>query len=167
MMKTRHSTAAALLAATLVAVAWMPRDAAAHFNDLPEIVRDELFYLTRVCTAVGGRPGDPMTAIERVDLDGDDIPDIILDAGRFTCAGVVPEAHCPEVGCSTSVFLSHRGSWRPAFDVVGSHCIDRTTTPATFVTIQRNFIADGSMTILNVRYRFSKGMAFQEGRGSC
>jgi len=167
MMKTRLSTSAALLAATFIAVAWMPRDALANFNDLPEIVRDELFYLTRVCSSVGGSPADPMAAIERVDLDGDGVDDIILDAGRFTCAGVVPEAHCPEVGCSTSVTLSHGGNWRPAFDIVGSYCIDRTTTPATFLTIQRNFTADGSMTILNVRYRFSKGMAFQEGRGSC
>jgi hypothetical protein len=159
--------AAALLAAAFLAVASMPRDAAANFNDLPEIVRDELFYLTRICNSIGGRPGNPMTAIEEIDLDGDAILDIILDAARFTCAGVAPAAHCPDVGCSTSVFLSHRGNWRPAFDIVGSYCIDRTTTPATFVTIQRNFIADRSMTILNVRYRFSKGMAFQEGRGSC
>ncbi len=166
-MKTRLSTAAALLAATLFSAASIPREAGANFNDLPEIVRDELFFLTRVCNSVGGRPGDPMAAIERVDLDGDGSSDIILDAGRFICAGVVPEAHCPEVGCSTSVYLSHRGSWRPAFDIVGSYCIDRTTAPATFVTIQRNFHADGSMTILNVRYRFSRGMAFQEGRGSC
>lgn len=145
----------------------MPREVLANFNDLPELVRNELFHYSSVCTSIGGRPGDPMAAIERVDLDGDDAPDIILDAGGFACAGVVPQAHCPEVGCSTSVFLSHGGSWRPAFDVVGSYCIDRTTTPATFVTIQRNFLADGSMTILNVRYRFSKGMAFQEGRGVC
>jgi hypothetical protein len=158
--------AAALLAAASLAVASMPR-AAANFNDLPEIVRDEILYLTRICNSIGGRPGDPMAAIEEIDLDGDGIPDIILDAGRFICSGVAPEAHCPDVGCSTSVFLSHRGNWRPVFDIVGSYCIDRTTQPATFVTIQRNFIANGSMTILNVRYRFSKGMAFQKGRGSC
>ncbi|HSP26522.1 MAG TPA: hypothetical protein VLQ65_15235, partial [Saliniramus sp.] len=101
MMKSRSATAAVCFAVVCLAGMSLPREAAANFNDLPELVRDELFYYSSVCTSVGGRPGDPMTAIERVDLDGDGAPDIVLDAGGFTCAGVVPLAHCPEVGCST------------------------------------------------------------------
>jgi hypothetical protein len=162
MMIMRLAATAILLAASLV-----PFGASAHFNDLPQLVRDELFYLSRVCTAVGGQSGDPMAAIEFFDFDEDGTPDIILDAGRFPCAGVRQEAHCPEVGCSTSVYLSHGGNWRPAFDTVGSYCIDRTSKPPRLVTIQRNFLVDGTVTILNVRFRFSKGMALQEGRGSC
>lgn len=167
MMRMRFVTAAACFVAACLAATLIPRGAAANFNDLPELVRDELFYYSSVCTSVGGRPGDPMAAIEVVDLDGDGAPDIVLDAGRLACTGIVPQAHCPEVGCSTSIFLSDSGKWRPAFDIVGSYCIDRTTTPSSFVTVQRNFLADGTMTILNVRYRFSKGMAFQDGRGVC
>ena len=151
----------------LFAASFLPLGAAANFNDLPQLVRDELFYVSRVCDLAGGRPGDPMSAIAFHDLDEDGTPDIILDAGRFACAGVREAAHCPEVGCSTSVYLSHGGSWRPAFDTVGSYCIDSTSKPPRLVTIQRNFLVDGTVTILNVRFRFSKGKAFQEGRGSC
>ena len=159
---TRLVSAALFLVASL-----FPFGASANFNDLPQLVRDELFYLSRMCTAVGGRSGDPMAAVAFVDFDQDGTPDIILDAGRFPCAGVREAAHCPEVGCSTSVYLSHRGSWRPAFSNVGSYCLDLAASPPRLVTIQRNFLVDGTVTILNVRFRFSRGMAFQEGRGSC
>ena len=161
-MISRFTTAAILLAASL-----SPLAAASNFNDLPQLARDELFYLSQVCNAAGGRPGDPMAAIGLHDLDEDGTPDIILDAGRFPCAGVLEASHCPEVGCSTTVYLSHGGNWRPAFDTVGSYCIDSTSKPPRLVTIQRNFLVDGTVTTLNARFRFSKGMAFQEGRGSC
>lgn len=153
--------------AVLFAALLFPLGTKANFNDLPQLVRDELFYLSRLCNAVGGAPGDPMAAIEFVDFDRDGEPDIILDASRLPCAGVRESANCPEVGCATSVYLSHRGDWRPAFDNVGSYCIDHTSNPPRLVTIQRNFLVDGTVTVLNVRVRFSKGMAFQEGRGSC
>jgi hypothetical protein len=153
--------------AVLLAAALSPASAAMRFDDLPERVRTDLFTLAQACSIIGGRPGDSMEAIAFFDLDENGELDIILDEGRFPCAGVRPDAHCREVGCSTYVTLSMRGSWRPAFDVVGSYCIDRTDDPPRFVTIQRNYHVDGTITVLNVRYRFRRGMAFQEGRGAC
>jgi hypothetical protein len=156
-----------LLAVVFLAAAILPSQANMRFEELSERVKNQLVEMSRICTLVGGRPGDPLRAIEFFDLDDDGTPDIIYDESRLACAGVAPGAWCDAIGCRTYVTLSQRGSWRPAFDVVGSYCIDHSNAPPRFVTIQRNYSVDGTMTILNVRYRFRRGMAFQDGRGTC
>ena len=108
-----------------------------------------------------------MRALEWVDLDGDRMPDIVLDEGRFPCRGVEPEAHCPEVGCSTYVVLSDRGRWRPVLDVVGSYCLDGNATPPRFLTVQKQYLTGGGSYVMNVLYRIDRGMAFQDGQGKC
>ena len=135
-------------------------------DTLPKRVQDDLWDLVRACNLSGGRPGDPMRAIETADLDGDGTPDLILDEARFPCRDVEPGAACRKIGCSTAITLSDHGRWRPALDFVGGYCLDRAAAPPKFMTIQQNFSASGSYT-LNVRYVFKRGMAFQEGRGKC
>ncbi|HYF53644.1 MAG TPA: hypothetical protein VEA41_05255 [Salinarimonas sp.] len=144
-----------------------PALAAPGLESVPKRVQDGVWALIQACNAGGGRPGDPMQAIERVDLDGDGADDVILDEARFPCRGLKPGALCPEVGCSTYLTLSDRGRWRPALDVVGGYCLDRSASPPRFMTVQRQYLADGGGYILNVRYRFRNGMAFQDGRGQC
>jgi|GEM_PF-1341238 len=137
------------------------------FNDLPERIRDHLFDLSRRCSLMGGTPGDVMDAVDFADFDDDGMPDIIVDENRFVCSGLRPGAVCPPLGCSTYVTLSQNGRWRPGFEVVGSYCLDFDRSPPELITIQRNFLADGSMKIMNIRYRFRKGMAFQRGLDTC
>ncbi len=144
-----------------------PAQAAPGLESLPKRVQDQAWELIQACNGARGRSGDPMLAIERVDLDGDGTPDVILDEARFPCAGIAPGALCPKVGCSTYVVLSDRGRWRPALDVVGGYCIDRAESPPRFMTVQKQYLAEGGGYILNVRYRFTRGMAFQDGRGRC
>ncbi|HEX2725925.1 MAG TPA: hypothetical protein VHN20_08920 [Beijerinckiaceae bacterium] len=151
-----------LAAPTLAAAA----GAKATLDTLPKRVQDQLWELAGECNRAGGRPGDPTQAVEAADLDGDGTPDLILDEARFPCRGVKPGAVCSEVGCSTYLILSHGGRWRPALDFVGSYCLDRSVSPARFLTVQQNFATSGLYT-LNVRYRFRNGLAFQEGRGTC
>ncbi len=47
------------------------------FEALPKRVRDNLWELQRACNLVGGRPGDPMQAVEAVDLDGDGYDEVL------------------------------------------------------------------------------------------
>ena len=105
--------------------------------------------------------------METVDLDGDGALDLVLDEGRLPCQGVRPGAFCPEVGCSIDVTLNDGGRWRPALDVVGGYCLDRTADPPHLITIQEQFVAGQRSYTLNVRYSFSRGMALQSGRGRC
>lgn len=137
------------------------------FNDLPERIRNQLFDLSRRCSLLGGTPRDPMDAVDFADFDRDGMPDIILDENRFACDGLRPGAICPQTGCRTYVTLSQNGRWRPVFDVAGSYCIDFDRSPPDLITIQRNFLADGSMNIINIRYQFRRGMAFQRGLDTC
>ena len=161
----RRALLSALLISALSAAAAMAAPKPA-FETLPKRVQEHLWELARVCNRAGGRPGDPMQAIEAVDLDGDRTADLILSEERFPCRDVEPVAVCPEIGCSTALTLSNGGRWRPALDFVGGYCLDRSATPPRFLTVQRNFSTSGVYT-LNVRYRFRHGMAFQEGRGTC
>lgn len=141
---------------------------AASFNErLPQPIQKHLWELIEACGAVGGRAGEPTEAVEALDLDGDGARDFILDQGRFPCRDVPPGAICNEVGCSTYVLLAWGERWRLAFDVVGGYCIDAASDPPRLVTIQKNHVVGGGAYMLNVRYRFAKGMAFQEGRGRC
>lgn len=158
-----RATALALSALLLPA---LPAPALASFNDLPEIAQRQALSMVEACTRARGTPTDPMRAIERVDLDGDGVPDVIVDENRFECRGQ-PWMHCDPIGCRTTVFLSNRGRWRLSFDVIGSYCIERDRDPPRFVTIQRNFLADGTQSILNARYRFQGGRYFPDGRGQC
>ena len=137
------------------------------FNDLPERIRNQLFDLSRRCSLVGGTPGNPMDAVGFADFDQDGMPDIIVDESRFPCGGFRPGTVCVQPGCRVYVTLSQNGRWRPVFDVVGSYCIDFGRSPPDLITIQRNFLADGSMTIINIRYEFRRGMAFQRGLDTC
>jgi hypothetical protein len=141
--------------------------ASSMLDALPPRVRQHLAELARGCEAQGGRRGDPAEAVEAVELDGDGAADVILDEARFPCRGPEAGALCPETGCSTAVHLSNHGRWRLAFDGVGSYCLDRSTTPARFLTVQRQYRIDGAPFILNVRYRFRHGLALQDGRGRC
>lgn len=151
-----------VLTATLLA----PSLARATIADLPDLPRSAVETMVGHCVAAGGRPGNAAMAIERIDLDGDGTPDVILDENRLECRDR-PFAHCQEFGCQTSIFLSHRGSWKPSLIVTGSYCIEYGRSPPSFVTIQRNFNIDGAMQIVNVRYRFRRGLYFQDGRGVC
>lgn len=154
--------ALALLAALLA-----PEAARASFDALPPIVQARALAMVEACREAGGQPGDPMAAIERVDLEGDGRPDAILDQNRFDCHGR-QSMHCPQIGCETFVFLDRRwGGWTQALSLVGSYCIEYSQRPPRFVTIQRNFDFDGGSNMLNVRYRFRRGMYFQDGRGAC
>ncbi len=137
------------------------------FNDLPERIRTHLFDVSRRCSLLGGEPGNPLDAVAFADFDQDGMPDIILDENRFVCEGLRPGSICPQTGCGTYVTLSQDGRWRPVFDVVGSYCVDFSKTPPDLITIQRNFLADGSMNIINIRYEFRRGMAFQRGLDTC
>jgi len=138
-----------------------------RFNDLPERIRNQLFDLSRRCSLLGGNAGNPMDAVAFADFDRDGMPDIILDENRFACDGLRPGAVCMQPGCRTYVTLSQDGRWRPVFDVAGSYCIDFDRSPPDLITIQRNFLADGSMNIINIRYEFRRGMAFQRGLDTC
>lgn len=153
---------ALVLAAALLA----PEAARASFDALPPLAQTPVLEMVEACTQAGGQPGDPMMAIERVDLDDDGTPDVILDENRFDCRGR-SFRHCQAFGCQTTIFLSDRGRWRPSLTITGSYCLEYGRTPTRFVTIQRNFDVGGGMSILNVRYRFRRGMYFQDGRGSC
>lgn len=137
------------------------------FNDLPERIRNQLFDLSQRCSLSGGSPGDPMDAVAFADFDRDGMPDIVLDENRFVCEGLRRGAVCRQPGCRTYVTLSQDGRWRPAFDVTGSYCIDFDRSPPDLITIQRNFLADGSVNIINIRYEFRRGMAFQRGLDTC
>jgi hypothetical protein len=159
--------ASAFSLSLLALVAFAPAGRAMTFESLPPVLQKHLFDLAQACSRAGGRAGDAMKAIEGFDFDDDGTPDIILDEGRYPCRGAEPEAHCAPVGCYTIVTLSQGGRWKQAFDLVGSYCIDRDADPPRLVTIQRNFLTSGESTVLSVRYRFKKGMAFQEGRGRC
>ena len=141
--------------------------ASSMLDAMPPRVRQHLAELAGGCEAHGGRRGDPTAAVEAVELDGDGTADFILDEARYPCRGLENGAFCPETGCSTAVHLSNHGRWRLAFDVVGSYCLDRSSTPARFLTVQRQYRIDGTPFILNVRYRFSRGLAVQDGRGRC
>lgn len=158
--------ATSLAPIVLCAALLVPAGARADFADLPDMAKARALRMVEACTAAGGRPTDPMRAIERVDLDADGTPDVVLDENRFDCRDR-PSLHCDPIGCETVVFLSHGGRWKLGFDVIGSYCIERDRDPARFVTIQRNFIADGRVTIINVRYRFRNGLYYQDGQGSC
>ena len=165
----RRALLSALLPALLLPAlsAAVPAAAAkATLDTLPKRVQGQLWELAALCNQAGGRAGDPVQAVEAVDLDGDGTPDLILDEARFPCRGVTPGAVCSDVGCSTYLILSHGGRWRPALDFVGGYCLDRSASPPRFLTVQQNFSMSGLYT-LNVRYRFRNGLAFQEGRGTC
>jgi hypothetical protein len=141
--------------------------ASLSLDAMPKIVQTYVWDLHRACSQLGGRPGDVMQAIETADLDGDGAADVIFDEARFPCRDVRARVVCPEIGCSTFVALSDHGRWRLALDVVGGYCLDRTSAPPKFMTVQQNFTAGGAHATLNVRYVFRRGMAFQEGRGKC
>jgi len=140
---------------------------AQRFDALPKRAQDQIWAMIEACSRAGGRAGDPMRAVERVDLDADATPDVIFDEARFPCAGPRPGALCQAAGCSTYVTLSDHGRWRPALDVVGGYCIDRSADPPRFMTVQKQYLAGGGGYVLTVRYRFARGMAFQDGRGAC
>lgn len=137
------------------------------YDDLPHRVREQLREIEMACLSIGGRPGDPMETIGFYDFDADGMPDIVFDQNRYRCAGFREGEFCPEIGCYTYVTLSRNGRWTPAFEVVGSYCVETDVTPPRFVTIQRNFTADGGSSLIRVRYRFRNGLAIQDGRGSC
>ncbi|WP_029030143.1 hypothetical protein [Salinarimonas rosea] len=165
--------AAALLApglfacALLVAVLLTARPAEARLDELPDLVQSRATAMVEACRAAGGRPGDPMMAIERIDLTGNGRPDAILDQNRFDCHGR-QSMHCAPAGCETFVFVDRRWiGWKQILSVVGSYCIEYGQRPPRFVTIQRNHSFDGGSEILNVRYRFTRGVYFQDGRGRC
>jgi hypothetical protein len=143
-----------------------PASALYRVEGLPKPLRDLVWTMTSACISSGGRAGDAMKAVEAIDLDEDALPDLIFDESAFPCSGLNAPL-CPQIGCSTYVYLNRKGEWKMVFDVVGSYCLDRTRTPPQFLTIQNNYLTDGGSYALNVKYRFTKGMAFQEGRGSC
>lgn len=158
---------AILPALALLAALLAPDPARASFEDLPPIVQNKALAMVEACRRAGGEPGNPMAAIERVDLEDDGRPDVVLDQNRFDCRGR-QAMHCPPIGCETFVFLNKRWSgWKLVLSLVGSYCIEYGRRPPQFVTIQRNFDFNGGSDILNVRYRFRRGMYFQDGRGSC
>lgn len=154
-------------ALALLAALTAPQAARASFSGLPPVVQDKALAMVEACQRAGGFPGDPMMAIERVDLEDDGRLDVILDQNRFDCRGA-QSMHCPAIGCETFVFLNRRwGGWKQALSLVGSYCIEYGARPPRFVSIQRNYSFNGGSEILNVRYRFRRGMYFQDGRGSC
>jgi hypothetical protein len=158
---------AILPALALLAALLAPDAARASFDDLPAIVQAKALAMMDACRRAGGQPGNPIAAIERVDLEDDGRPDLVLDENRFDCRGR-QSMHCARIGCETFVFLHRRWSgWRQALSLVGSYCIEYGERPPRFVTIQRNFDFNGGSDILNVRYRFRRGMYFQDGRGTC
>jgi hypothetical protein len=133
---------------------------------LPKPLQDRIWEMHSACLQTGGKTGEPMKAVEVLDLDGDELPDVIFDESRFPCLGI-QGLLCPANGCSTYIHLNRGGRWIMAFDILGSYCLDRSQTPPQFITIQKNFLSSGDSYSLNVRYRFEKGMAFQQGRGRC
>lgn len=138
-----------------------------RYEDLPPVSREKLRALEIACLALGGRPGDPMDTIAFHDFDADGMPDIVFDQNRYRCGGFRGGEFCPEIGCYTYVTLSRNGRWTPVFEVVGSYCVETEADPPRFVTIQRNYTADGGAHFIKVRYRFRNGMPIQDGRGSC
>ncbi|WP_372425746.1 hypothetical protein [Salinarimonas chemoclinalis] len=160
--------AAALLAPGLLACALLSAGPAeARLESLPDLIQTKALQMVDACRRAGGNPGDPMMAIERIDLTGNGRPDAILDENRFDCHGR-QSMHCPQVGCETFVFVNRRWlGWKQILSVVGSYCIEYGQRPPRFVTIQRNHSFDGGSEILNVRYRFNRGVYFQDGRGRC
>ncbi|MGP9819665.1 hypothetical protein ACTZWW_06595 [Salinarimonas sp. NSM] len=143
------------------------RPAEARLDDLPDLIQARALAMMEACRAAGGSPGDPMSAIERLDLTGNGRPDAILDENRFDCRGR-QSMHCAPIGCETFVFVNQRWTgWKQILSLVGSYCIEYGQRPPRFVTIQRNHSFDGGSEILNVRYRFTRGVYLQDGRGSC
>jgi hypothetical protein len=136
-------------------------------DDMPARIQKQLWDLLQSCQLAGGVPQNPMKAVELANLDDDNVPDVILDEARFPCTGVEERALCAEAGCSTYVMLSDKGRWRAALDIIGSYCLDRSIEPAKFYTMQKQFLVNGSSYIINIPYRFTRGMAFQEKRADC
>ncbi|MCG6122302.1 MAG: hypothetical protein MEP57_06305 [Microvirga sp.] len=163
----RIATTTVTLALALFAAIGGASAAVLGYDDLPHRVREQLREIEASCAIIGGRPGDPMEAIAFHDFDADGMPDIVFDQNRFRCGGFREGEFCPEIGCYTYVTLSRNGRWTPAFEVVGSYCVEVDAQPPRFVTIQRNFTADGATSFIRVRYRFQNGLAIQDGRGSC
>lgn len=159
--------ACVLLACLVLSLVALAAPAQARLDALPEMVQRRALAMVDACQRAGGSPGDPMMAIERVDLTGNGRPDLVLDENRFDCHGR-QSMHCAPIGCETFVFVDQRWTgWKQILSVVGSYCIEYGERPPRFVTIQRNFTFDGGSEILNVRYRFTRGMYLQDGRGSC
>lgn len=163
----RVATALLTLALAFPAVAGGATAAVMGYEDLPFRVREQLREIEASCLVIGGRPGDPMETIAFHDFDDDGMPDIVFDQNRYRCGGFREGEFCPEIGCYTYVTLSRNGRWTPAFEVVGSYCVETDVSPPRFATIQRIFTADGGSSLIRVRYKFRNGLAIQDGRGSC
>ena len=53
------------------------------------------------------------------EIDGDGVPDVVLDWGGISCPGSVPRPNCGAAYCSIDVFLSTRPGPMPAESVLG------------------------------------------------
>lgn len=94
-MLSRFALAAALLpglSASAVAQAT---------GDLPPEVRAEIAEIRKTCDKP---PEIESGFITRRDVNGDGVPDYVLDLGKFTCNGM--ETYCGSGGCSVEVFAS-------------------------------------------------------------
>ncbi len=66
----------------------------------------------------GVATADPDYLIE-TEIDGDGVPDVILDWGGITCPGAAPRPSCGAAYCSIDVFLSTRPGQTPSEGFLG------------------------------------------------
>lgn len=86
----------------LVSLAPAAPTASAH--GLPIEVERYVAEQARFCRKVGGVPGDNPKLVTSVDLNGDDVPDYIVDLGHYDCEGAV-SAIGGQLGQPVTIFI--------------------------------------------------------------
>lgn len=109
----------------------------ANGQQVPPVVQKSFEAMAKDCGADIAESGKALTS---ADLNGDGIPDWIIDAGELKCE--MASFWCGSAGCTLNIFISHDGghslvwennahAWRPVkiggkpgihFDLHGSAC---------------------------------------------
>ncbi|UFN47278.1 hypothetical protein LPC08_14710 [Roseomonas sp. OT10] len=117
---------ALLLLAGLAPSALVP---SARAQQVPDIVRRSTQETFADCRGAGGRPSAGREYQTVVDLNGDGIPDYILDLSGLNCAGA-ESFFCGSAGCPVSLFLSTpRGHVAEHLGHVQGWELDRAASP--------------------------------------
>jgi hypothetical protein len=120
-MKIRRAAVPILTALAAAFLASAPAEA----QSLPPQVRKAIAEQSRTC-----RPQKVVLEkgfLTRKDVNGDGVPDFVLDYGAFNCGGSFTY-FCGSAGCLTQVFASNRGAFVKVFD--------STVQKASFMTLR-------------------------------
>lgn len=96
--------AAAVFAALLVSPP-------ANAQQVPSVVQKSFAAMAKDCGADVAESGKALTS---ADLNGDGIPDWIIDAGALKCE--MASFWCGSAGCTLNIFISHNGGHAPVWE---------------------------------------------------